>query len=154
MKLRDYLIIGGLLLVVSIAYVIFTFFGPEVSTVAHIYQGNQIVVTVDFEKKTYEVNPQIKDSNYPKTTEPIAGEGGDVAFILLGSYQIDGNFTEVIVEIDFDTSSIRIAKDDTPKQIGVNRNWYNGKGLPAISLPSEVFIVFEIEDDQGLDGVI
>lgn len=154
MKLRDYLLIGGVFIIVALVYVWVTYFGPDSGSIAFVYQDNDIVIEVNFEDDTYILYPQSVDENYPMVTEPIADEPGDIAFIILGSYIEDGKRTKVYIEIDWDRKAIRIQRDDTPKQIGVRRNWYDGTGLPAISLPSKVFIVFESVVDDGIDGSV
>ncbi|WP_162146872.1 NusG domain II-containing protein [Acholeplasma granularum] len=154
MKLKDYLIIGAILFVISIFYIWITFFGPKGGGIAKVYQDNQVVIEVDFESKVYKLFPQENHEDYPKLTDPVTGEGGDVAIIILGSYETLEGRSKVYIEIDWDKNSLRIQKDETPKQIGVRRNWYDGTGLPAISLPSKVFIVFETKLDDGLDGAV
>lgn len=154
MKLRDYIIIGAALFVVATIYVWVTYFGPKSGSTAFIYQDNDIVIQVDFVESSYILYPQTVDANYPMQTEPVDNEGGDIAFIILGSYVHAGKRTKVYIEIDWDKKAIRIQRDETPKQIGVRRNWYDGTGLPAISLPSKIFIVFETVDDDGIDGVV
>ena len=154
MKLKDYILIGSILLVVAIFYIWVTYFGPKTGSLAYVYQENDIVIEVNFNDDTYILYPQAVDPTYPKLTDPVEAEGGDVGIIILGSFIQDGKRTQVFIEIDFDNKAIRIQKDETPKQIGVRRNWYDGTGLPAISLPSKVFIVFESIEDEGIDGVV
>ncbi|MFA7417198.1 MAG: hypothetical protein WCZ19_01520 [Acholeplasma sp.] len=154
MKLKDYVIIGVIVLVISAFYIWVTYFGPESGSIAYVYQDNDIVIEINFEDDSFVLYPQSVDINYPQQTTPVEGEGGDVAFIILGAYVHDGEQTKVYIEIDWDKKAIRIQKDETPRQIGVRRNWYDGTGLPAISLPSKVFIVFKAADDDGIDGVV
>ena len=154
MKLRDYIIIGVLLIVAGAFYVWVTYFGPESGDIAYVYRGNDVVIEVDFSDQTYVLNPQSVNTDYPKLTDPIPNEGGDIAFIILGAYIHLGEPTKVYIEIDWDKKAIRIQKDETPKQIGVRRSWYDGTGLPAISLPSQVFIVFENIEDNEIDGAV
>lgn len=154
MKLRDYIIIGSILLTVGVLYIWVTYFGPESGSIAYVYQDNDIVIEVNFEDDSYILYPQTGYEDYPMLSVPIDGEGGDVAFIIIGSYVHQGKRTKVYIEIDWDRKAIRIQKDETPKQIGVRRNWYDGTGLPAISLPSKVFIVFEASADNEVDGVV
>ncbi len=153
MKLRDYALIGGLLVVVIVLFIFITFFGDKPGSIAKVYQANQVVLEVDFIKKEVVVYPQIGHETYPKISTPVSNEGGDLAYIILGAYVIEDQRTEVFIEIDWDLNKIRIQRDDTPRQIGVSRDWYDGTGLPAISLPSEVFIIFEKEVPyDGIDG--
>lgn len=154
MKKRDYIIIGGLLFVVGILYIWVTFFGAPTGSIAYVYQDNDVVISVNFDDNSYELTPQTIDNNYPLLTDPVPDEGGDVAFIIKGAYIHEGERTLVYIEIDWDKKAIRIQKDETPRQIGVRRNWYDGTGLPAVSLPSKVFIVFETVEDNGIDGVV
>src|SRR5690606_1055022 len=123
MKKQDFIIIGGLLIVFSIIFLWVTFFTTQEGNIAKVYQGSQVVIEVDFKTKQVKTFPQKEHPEYPKTTTPVEGEGGDLAYIVLGAYEIDGNRTEVFIEIDWDTSSIRIERDETPKQIGVGRSW-------------------------------
>ena len=154
MKLRDYLIIGGVLFIVLALFIWVTYFGQKSGSIANVYQDNDIVIKVDFTTNTYDIYPQAVNADYPMITEPVADEPGDIAFIILGSHIHEGERTKVYIEIDWDKKAIRIQKDETPKQIGVRRNWYDGTGLPAVSLPSKVFIVFETTVDDGVDGVV
>lgn len=155
MKLKDYLVIGGLFVIFTGLFIWITFFGEKPGSIAHVYQANQVVLEVDFIKKEVKVFPQLDDDDYPKITSPVLDEGGDLAYIILGAFVIDEKRTEVFIEIDWDQSMIRIQRDDTPRQIGVSRDWYDGTGLPAISLPSEVFIVFLKEAPyDGIDGSV
>lgn len=154
MKLRDYIIIGAIIAVIGVFYIWVTYFGPETGSIAYVYQGNDVVIEVDFNTNSYVLFPQTVDANYPMVTEPVADEGGDVAFIIIGAYVNQGERTRVFIEISWEQKAIRIQKDETPRQIGVRRNWYDGSGLPAISLPSQVFVVFETLVDDEIDGVV
>ncbi len=154
MKLKDYIIVSSLFVVFGILFIWITFFSGQEGHIAKVYQGNQVVIEVDFENETYKTFTQENAPEYPKETTPVAGEGGDLAFIILGEYMIDGERTEVYIEIDWDTKSIRIERDQTPKQIGVGRDWYNGQGLPVISLPNQVFITFEKTSEDEVDGAV
>jgi hypothetical protein len=153
MKLKDYIVIGAIIAVIGVFYIWVTYFGPESGSIALVYQGNDVVIEVDFDNNSYVVFPQAVDPNYPMLTDPVPDEGGDVAFILLGAYVNQGERTRVFIEISWQQKAIRIQKDETPRQIGVRRNWYDGTGLPAISLPSQVFVVFETPVDDEIDGV-
>ncbi|WP_162164073.1 NusG domain II-containing protein [Acholeplasma hippikon] len=153
MKKKDYLLIGGLFIIILISFIWINLSQGKPSTIAKVYHINDVVIEVDFSKNTYQLYPQKVDNNYPKLIEPLSKEGADLAFVMLGDFFIGDRRTELIIEVDFDTKSIRIERDETPKQIGVNRNWYNGKGLPVVSLPNKVSIRFEQTNDD-LDGVI
>ena len=154
MKRKDFIIIGTLLIVFSLIFVWVTFLNTSSGKLAKVYQGSQVVIEVDFETKQVKTYKQKDFEDYPKLTTPVAGEGGDVAYIIMGSYEIDGIRTEAFIEIDWDTNSIRIERDSTPKQIGVTRGWYNGQGLPVVSLPNQIYIRFEELIDTGLDGAV
>lgn len=154
MKKKDFILIASLFIIILIAFILVTLNQKNPSSIANVYHQNDIVIEVDFETNKITTFPQREDGNYPKEIKPLTNEAADKAFVMLGDYFIDGRRTEVVIEIDFDTKSLRIERDETPKQIGVNRSWYDGKGLPVVSLPNKVSIRFELADDNGLDGVI
>lgn len=154
MKKKDFILIGSLFVMILIAFLVVNFTQKQPSSIAKVYHQNDVVIEVDFSTNIVKLFPQKEDITYPKEITPLTDEGADKAFIMLGDYFIEGRRTEVVIEIDFDTKNLRIERDETPKQIGVNRSWYNGKGLPVVSLPNKVAIRFESIDDDGLDGVV
>lgn len=154
MKKKDFILIASLFIIILFAFILVSLNQKNPSSIANVYHQNDVVIEVDFDSNIVTIFPQKENQNYPKEIQPLSNEGADKAYAMLGDYFIDGRRTEVIIEIDFDTKSLRIERDETPKQIGVNRSWYNGKGLPVVSLPNKVSIRFELADDDGLDGVI
>lgn len=155
MKLRDYIIIGGLFLIALVSFIVITSLNSKSGNTGIVYQGSQKVIEVDFTKNEVKTYPQIDYPDYPKTTTPLGEEGADRAYIIMGDYLINGKRTEVVIEINFEIKSIRIERDQTPKQIGVFRNWYNGNGLPVVSLPNLVYIKFENKvADDDVDGYV
>lgn len=154
MKKKDIILILSLMLIVATVFILYTLNQKPSGNIARVYNENFIVLEVDFSTNEVKKFQQPGFPDYPKDISFVVDEGADLAFVIMGSYLIDGNRTEVVIEIDFDTKSLRIERDSTPKQIGVHRSWYNGKGLPVISLPNQVFIVFENKIDDDLDGVL
>ncbi len=148
MKIRDFIIIGSLFLVALIAFIWITFFTQSSGSIANVYVGNDVVVSVDFNNSTYEMNPQ--NDTYPKI---IVDTPSQLEFEIQGKYVYNGNYDILVIEVDFINDQIRIKSDNTPQQIGVNRGWYNGQGLPIISLPNEVTILFESSPDD-VDGTV
>lgn len=153
MKIKDYVIIASLLVIFGIALIIVNLQHGEPGSIGKVFRGSELLIEVDFNKNEVKIYPQSGFPGYPKVTDPIENEGGDLAYIIMGAYEDENGPTEVWIEIDFDTKSLRIAHDSTPKQIGVNRNWYNGTGLPVISLPNKVYIRFENVSDD-MDGYV
>nr|WIF88546.1 hypothetical protein QOL21_00335 [Acholeplasma laidlawii] len=85
-------------------------FGAPTGSIAYVYQDNDVVISVNFDDNSYELTPQTIDNNYPVVTDPVPGEGGDVAFIIKGAYIHEGERTLVYIEIDWDKKAIRIQK--------------------------------------------
>jgi|SRR5690554_1979633 len=154
MKKKDFIIIGSLLVVAIVAFVWATFFTVSEGSIAKVYYQNEVVIEVDFNDQTYQMYPQNDAEDYPKLIDTDDKSAADLTFIVLGFYEIEGIRTEAIIEVNFQTKSIRIAKDETPKQIGVSRGWYDGKGLPVVSLPNQIFIKFEQEATDEVDGAV
>lgn len=154
MKKKDYILISCLFVFFLAAVLWVNLSSQSPSSIAKVYHINDVVIEVDFSKNTYQLYPQKVDPSYPKEITPLVDEGADVAFIIVGDYFIDNRRTELVIEVDFDNKKIRIERDETPKQIGVNRDWYDGKGLPVVSLPNKVSIRFDKLQDDGLDGVV
>lgn len=153
MKLKDYFIIGTLFIIVLISFIFVNLNAKTNGTVANVYLNNTALISVDFNTNEVKTFNQKDYPNYPKEIKPLTNDGADIAYIVLGDYFINNRRTEVIIEIDFDKKAIRIERDETPKQIGVTRSWYDGSGLPVVSLPNKISIIFEKLAD-GLDGVV
>lgn len=148
MKKKDYIIISSLFVVALIAFVWITFFNQSSGSIANVYVDDFVVASIDFSDDTYSLNKQNDD--YP---EIVVDTTTKLEFKVQGKYQIGEDFDVVLIEVDFVNNQIRIKSDNTPKQIGVNRGWYNGQGLPVISLPNQIIILFETEVDN-VDGVV
>lgn len=151
MKLKDYMIISILALIFLITFILIQVTQKKAGDLALVYVAGVKVIEVDFSKNNYELFEQENHEEYPKSS---INEDSNVEVIILGEYQLNGKRTEVVIEISFEKQAIRIKKDSTPKQIGVNRNWYDGKGLPVVSLPNLVYIKFEKEITDGVDAEI
>lgn len=148
MKLKDFIIIGSLFLVAVVAFIWITFFTQSSGNIANVYVGNKVVASIDFDKDTYELTPQNED--YPKVR---VDDGTTLEFEIQGKYIYNGEPDILVIEVDFSKNQIRIKSDHTPQQIGVNRGWYGGQGLPVISLPNQVVILFEAESEE-VDGAV
>ncbi len=148
MKKKDYIIIGSLFVVALIAFVWITFFNQSSGSIANVYVDDLVVASIDFSDDSYKLFDQ--DDQYP---EIVVDTITKLEFKILGKYQVGEDFDVVVIEVDFVNNQIRIKSDGTPKQIGVNRGWYNGQGLPVISLPNQVIILFETKTDD-VDGVV
>lgn len=148
MKLKDFIIIGSLFLIAAVAFIWVTFFNQSSGNIANVYVGNEIVASIDFDKDTYEL--KIQNENYPKI---IIDNDITLEFEIQGKYIYNGNYDILVIEVDFTNNQIRIKSDHTPQQIGVNRGWYKGQGLPVVSLPNQVIILFESESEE-VDGTV
>ncbi|MFA5692520.1 MAG: NusG domain II-containing protein [Acholeplasmataceae bacterium] len=153
MKLRDYLIIVTLGLVFLITFILIMILRPKPGDLAGIYVAGTKVIEVNFSDNKFEILKQ--DENYPKIIYEKESDDHYVEIILLGNYEINHEKTEIIIEISYLKKAIRIKEDSTPKQIGVNRGWYDGNGLPVVSLPNLLYIIFETGDyTSEVDGEV
>ncbi len=162
MKKRDIILISSLFLIALLAFLTVWLWPKEAMNKAHVYHDSKVYVTIDFENKKlietqrtdhdllYSYNES--DALYLNYQKP---DGHDI-IILFGSFLVKGEPSKVYIEINWASRSVRILHDETPKQIGVNRDWYDGSGLPVISAPSKVYVEFEgakhIPDD--VDGKV
>src|SRR5690554_1161052 len=130
MKLRDYIIIASLI-VISVTLLIIVNLSGAKTSLAEVYHQNKVIITVDFIQKKSSfltVTDETKeDYGYPHYQVDENGKDDLTTIVVLGSY-IDENGirTELIIEIDYTSNSIRIKEDKTPYQIAVNRGWYDG----------------------------
>lgn len=157
MKLRDYLIIGGLLLISGILLALVMNSG-KTTNLAYVYYQNNVIVKIDFTEKkatfTTINDEDAADNGYPHYFVNDDETSNQNIIVLLGSYLDQNNKrTEVIIEIDYQENRVRVKEDKTPYQIAVNRGWYNGIGLPLISAPSEVRIEF-VSANNDVDVII
>ena len=102
---------------------------------AYIYYKNEVYAIVDFQKQKIEITTSIKEG-YPKLTSKDE-------IVLLGDYKKGDQKTYVYIQADFELEKVRIRKDESPYQIAVNRGWYDGNGLPLVSAPNSISIIFK-----------
>lgn len=158
MKKKDFIIIGSLFIVSVITLITVFFLLSKSGDIAYIYHKSDWYVKIDFAEQNYEMRPQT--DGYPQKILPEDNpfdevkEAGHLMFALLGDFVVDGQRTEIFIEVDMSNGRLRIYQDQTPQQIGVNRSWYNGSGLPVISAPNNVYIIFERTNDDDVDGVV
>lgn len=157
MKVRDYLIIGSLILISGILLLIVMNTGKTTS-LAHVYYQNNVIVSIDFTEKkaTFKTSDDegMPDYGYPHYLISDDEMVNKNIIVLLGSYLDQNNDrTEILIEIDYEKNQVRVKEDKTPYQIAVNRGWYNGVGLPLISAPNEVRIEF-VSSNNDVDVII
>jgi len=56
--------------------------------------------------------------------------------------------------IEVDGSRIRVQRDNSPDQVGVNMGWISRAGQTIVVLPHRFLIRIEVEDSQGYDEEI
>lgn len=132
--LKDITLVGFILIIGLILYFALQVKKEEGSD-AVIYYKNEIYVLINFDKNQIELMTTPKDG-YPKIVS-------ETEVVLLGDYVKNNQKTYVYVEVDFTNEKVRIKKDDSPYQIAVNRGWYDGNGLPLISAPNSISIIFK-----------
>lgn len=155
MKLRDYIIIASLL-IISIVLLIAVNFSGNRTTLAEVYHQNKVIITIDFKNKksifTKEDDPDKADYGYPHYELDNNGFEDLMSIVVLGTYIDEKQLrTELVIEIDYSNNSVRIREDKTPNQIAVNRGWYDGLGLPLISAPNEIKIIFVDNNKNDVD---
>lgn len=147
-KKRDYILLVisasffGLILML---FQMFAYKGTAKS--AFIFYGsNDYLIEVDFENKKYNINNAeliryqnvFNDDRYPI----IEYENNKIT--LLGMYKKEGNFQEVVIQVDMDKRSIEIVKEESPLNIcskqGVSR------GRPLVCLPNNIYIYFNTKE--------
>lgn len=158
MKLRDYIIISALL-VISVTLLIIVNLSGRKTSLVEVYHQNSVIITVDFNQKKsifLTVEDESKpDYGYPHYVLDDEGKNDLTKIVVLGSYIDDSsNRTELIIEIDYTNNKIRIKEDKTPYQIAVNRGWYDGRGLPLISAPNEIKIIFVKTEESDVDIIV
>ncbi|CCV64947.1 conserved hypothetical protein [Alteracholeplasma palmae J233] len=144
--LKDIVVISIVLVIALVIYLV-TIPTKKEGSQAIVYYRNKILSTIDF--NTNKINITNVEEGYPVISD--TDEPNIKQIIVLGDYKVDNKKTLVYIDVDFNLKRIRIKKDESPYQIAVNRGWYDGNGLPLISAPNSISIIFE---DSLVDGAV
>lgn len=164
MKKREIVLIGILFFAFLSVFLVMIFLPKGDLETAHVYHDAKVYVSVDFKNlkviTTENTDMELLDAFNETEANAINYQlpEGNQMIMMLGDFKVNGQKTKVYIEIDWQGKRIRILHDETPRQIGVSRNWYDGTGLPLISAPNNIYIQFEKasveENPHGVDGSV